>query len=383
MRRRRAGHGDDRAARRLTAVIPLYAVRPRTGGDLEQGRVFPMSGLEMTARSVAGASGRPITRLTALRLSDVGPGMASAWMPASPGGSPVRASSWPARPSHSSADMALGAAVLTERTSRGSARRRPGAPVPPRPDDPQPDHHRPRPPAPRQALARPLRGDSGGTARGRLLGHASSRCRAVSGGFLAMLRAPSQSRRGRRLGCRRAVSASRSRARSTTATTGTRTPGLTVMRPGRRRHVPSSLPASGLARTGGRTRARWRSRCRLRDGCRNAFGVLYGGALAFLADATIILAAGSTVPAGTAFNTIDLKLYFLRPVRPGEGSWSPRAKTVHRGSDHRRGQLRVTGPDGAVVAAGDRLGPDPARQTLGTPLSRSPHEITAESAGCR
>ncbi|MBV8301767.1 MAG: PaaI family thioesterase [Candidatus Dormibacteraeota bacterium] len=46
----------------------------------------------------------------------------------------------------------------------------------------------------------------------------------------------------------------------------------------------------------------------------NAFGVVYGGAIAFLADATVILAAGSTVDAGTAFNTMDLKVNFLRPV---------------------------------------------------------------------
>ncbi len=63
----------------------------------------------------------------------------------------------------------------------------------------------------------------------------------------------------------------------------------------------------------------------------NAFGVIYGGAIAFLADATMILAAGSTVPAGTAFNTIDLKVNFLRPVRPDEGELRARAHLVHRG----------------------------------------------------
>ena len=53
----------------------------------------------------------------------------------------------------------------------------------------------------------------------------------------------------------------------------------------------------------------------------NAFGVLYGGATAFLADAAIILAAGTTVPAGTAFNSIDLKVYFLRPCCPPTANW--------------------------------------------------------------
>ena len=63
----------------------------------------------------------------------------------------------------------------------------------------------------------------------------------------------------------------------------------------------------------------------------NSFGVIYGGAIAFLADATIILAAGSTVPAGTAFNTIDLKVNFLRPVLPDDGELNAKATVIHRG----------------------------------------------------
>lgn len=62
----------------------------------------------------------------------------------------------------------------------------------------------------------------------------------------------------------------------------------------------------------------------------NSFGVIYGGAIAFLADATIILAAGSTVHAGTAFNTMDLKVNFLRPVLP-DGELTAHASVIHRG----------------------------------------------------
>lgn len=64
---------------------------------------------------------------------------------------------------------------------------------------------------------------------------------------------------------------------------------------------------------------------------RNAFGVIYGGAIAYLADSAIILAACSTVPAGTAFNTIDLKVNFLRPVLPGDGELQAHARVIHRG----------------------------------------------------
>jgi len=63
----------------------------------------------------------------------------------------------------------------------------------------------------------------------------------------------------------------------------------------------------------------------------NAFGVIYGGAIAFLADAAIVLAAGSTVPEATAFNTMDIKVHFLRPVLPGDGELLASATVVHRG----------------------------------------------------
>ena len=63
----------------------------------------------------------------------------------------------------------------------------------------------------------------------------------------------------------------------------------------------------------------------------NAFGAIYGGAVAYLADATMIVAAGTIVPAGTAFNTIDLKVNFLRPLLPGGDEVQARATVVHRG----------------------------------------------------
>lgn len=63
----------------------------------------------------------------------------------------------------------------------------------------------------------------------------------------------------------------------------------------------------------------------------NAFGVIYGGAIAFLADAAIVLAAGSTVAEATAFNTMDIKVNFLRPVMPGDGELVAHAAVMHRG----------------------------------------------------
>jgi uncharacterized protein (TIGR00369 family) len=82
----------------------------------------------------------------------------------------------------------------------------------------------------------------------------------------------------------------------------------------------------------------------------DGFGVLYGGAIAFLADAAITLAAGTTVPAGTAFSTIDLKLYLLRSVLPADGELVARATVAHRGRTIAIVNCEITGPDGVLAA---------------------------------
>src|SRR5262249_18525907 len=82
----------------------------------------------------------------------------------------------------------------------------------------------------------------------------------------------------------------------------------------------------------------------------NGFGAVYSGALAFLADAAITLAAGTTVPAATAFSTIDLKLYLLRRGRPADGELMARATIAHRGRPIAIATCQITGPDGALVA---------------------------------
>lgn len=64
---------------------------------------------------------------------------------------------------------------------------------------------------------------------------------------------------------------------------------------------------------------------------RNGFGITFGGALAAAADLTMNGAMLSTLPAGTAFAPLDLKMNFLRPVRPGDGDVTVRATVTHRG----------------------------------------------------
>jgi uncharacterized protein (TIGR00369 family) len=62
-----------------------------------------------------------------------------------------------------------------------------------------------------------------------------------------------------------------------------------------------------------------------------ALGVIYGGALALLADAAITTATATTLPPATAFSPLDLKVNYLRPVVPYPGDLVARARVVHRG----------------------------------------------------
>jgi uncharacterized protein (TIGR00369 family) len=88
-----------------------------------------------------------------------------------------------------------------------------------------------------------------------------------------------------------------------------------------------------------------------------AFGILYGGAIAYLADAALICAAGTTVAAATAFNSVDLKVNFLRPVLPGTGELRARARVVHRGRTIAVGTCEILDPAGkpAALATGTAL----------------------------
>jgi len=58
---------------------------------------------------------------------------------------------------------------------------------------------------------------------------------------------------------------------------------------------------------------------------------LYGGALALFADISLANALLTTLPAGTSYATLDLVVYFMRPVFPDGGELTARAKVAHRG----------------------------------------------------
>jgi uncharacterized protein (TIGR00369 family) len=82
----------------------------------------------------------------------------------------------------------------------------------------------------------------------------------------------------------------------------------------------------------------------------NAFGVVYGGSLALLADAAITVATATVVPPATAFSPLDLKINYLRPVMPAEGELVAKAHLVHRGRTITVVTCEIVNAAGKVVA---------------------------------
>ncbi len=84
--------------------------------------------------------------------------------------------------------------------------------------------------------------------------------------------------------------------------------------------------------------------------CAPIRGRLYGGAIAMLAGTAIDGTVQTTLPAGTAFGPVDLKVYFLRPVSPDGRDLVARGTVIHRGRSMAIGTSDVFDADGKKVA---------------------------------
>jgi uncharacterized protein (TIGR00369 family) len=103
-------------------------------------------------------------------------------------------------------------------------------------------------------------------------------------------------------------------------------------------------------------------------------GLVLGGVTACLADAALASAIQTTVPAGTAFASTDLRVQFIRPVPPDGGLITAQAEVVHRGRGMAASRAEVTNEQGkllalasssAVILPGRRADLDDAVTTLG------------------
>jgi uncharacterized protein (TIGR00369 family) len=98
------------------------------------------------------------------------------------------------------------------------------------------------------------------------------------------------------------------------------------------------------------------------------FGTFYGGALTAFADAAINTAVMTTLPAGTSFGTLDLKVSFLRPVTPDGRELVARATVEQRGRTIAVTTCRIDDADGkrvAMATGSAMISPDRSWATLG------------------
>lgn len=327
-------------------MIPL-TVREAPQGSTWGAEVLQLPGLELLRASLERRlPDPPVTKLTGLRLSEVGLGMASAWMPASAWWQSA-AEVFLAGTTAFVANLALGSSVLTSApagmgvtTTELSVSFLRTATV-----RSQTIIGRARVIQATRSLG--LAEATLEDARGRLLSHSSSRS--------VLFRADPEILAARRLPEAPASDLAEPYLREVEGEVYGQeywdaTPGLTVMQQlvdGT--FLPPCFRLLGVrgveAREGGMTMSMAAS-----GWLCNGFGVVYTGAIAFLADAAITLAVGTTVPAATAFTPIDLKLYFLRPVLPADGELIARATVTHRGRTIAVVNCQITGPDGALIA---------------------------------
>ena len=305
--------------------IPL-TMREPPRGELWGTSLLERSGLEILRASIERAlPDPPLSRLTGLRLSEAGLGIASAAMPASlwwQSGAGVFLAGTIAFV----ADLPLGAAVMT------------GAPPGTVVSTSELSVSFVRPAtvrsvsiAGRARLIHTTRslGLSEATledARGRLLGHATARCVFVPlDARMLVERRPAPSVSGLDPYLRDVEGDVRGQAYWDA------TPGAEFVREATAGlFVPPVFLLLGIRTTAGGEGEAARGLAPSAWLC-NAFGVLYGGVLALLADAAITLAVATTVPAATAYSPLDMKVYFLRAVRPEDGELLAHARVIHRG----------------------------------------------------
>jgi uncharacterized protein (TIGR00369 family) len=84
----------------------------------------------------------------------------------------------------------------------------------------------------------------------------------------------------------------------------------------------------------------------------NPIGLVHGGLLATVLDSAMGCAIHSTLPAGTGYSTLEIKVNFTRPALKETGLLRCEAVIVHRGKQTATAQGSVRDQDGRLYAHG-------------------------------
>ena len=82
----------------------------------------------------------------------------------------------------------------------------------------------------------------------------------------------------------------------------------------------------------------------------NPIGSVHGGWIATLLDSCVGCAVHSSLPAGKAYTTAELKINYVRPVTTRAVLLRAEGKVIHTGSRMITADGRLTGPDGKLYA---------------------------------
>jgi len=79
-------------------------------------------------------------------------------------------------------------------------------------------------------------------------------------------------------------------------------------------------------------------------------GTVHGGILTVLLDSAMGCAFQTTLPAGTTYTTLELKVNFVRPVTDRSGTMRAEGRVVHAGGTVATTEARLRGADGSLFA---------------------------------
>lgn len=82
----------------------------------------------------------------------------------------------------------------------------------------------------------------------------------------------------------------------------------------------------------------------------NPIGSVHGGVFATLLDSALGCAVHSSLPAGTAYTTVDLQVTFVRPLTANSGPVRCEGRVIHVGSRIGTAEARITDADGKLYA---------------------------------
>jgi uncharacterized protein (TIGR00369 family) len=84
----------------------------------------------------------------------------------------------------------------------------------------------------------------------------------------------------------------------------------------------------------------------------NPLGAVHGGLAATLLDSALGCAIHSTLPAGTGFTTLEIKVNYLRPMTRETGLVYSEGKVIHVGGRIATAEGRITDAEGKLYAHG-------------------------------